>query len=298
MPNANIHYFQSFNDFHKMAKGAVRTIHDDVQVFDLHEVGKDAVQQTPLFKTNFYQIGLFSEVNFEVGYFGKTQKVKQKNVVVLFKPGQTASFTRADENSKGFIIMFKEHFPDFRLSNANTLKDFSVLNPELNSVLFVDDEPFNDLMDIAQKMYKEYGQIILLKTETVLKLFCQILVEKINRLNSELVAPILNSLHYKTTQDFKTLVFQNIHKTKSVTDYAAMLCITEKTLINHVKQITSSTPKDFINQVVAEESKAMLRNNTAVDKVSDHFNFTDQAHFSNFFKKMTGQSPREFKKEI
>ena len=140
-----------------MANGAVRTRHDDVQVFEFGEIGQQAGSDTPLFKTNFYQIGLFREVSFEVSYFGHKQIVNQKNAVVLFKPGQTVHF-KSDPDAIGYAIMFKEHFIDWRLNNINTIKDFPILNPSFNCVLFIEDKSINELMDIAKKMLHEYNQ--------------------------------------------------------------------------------------------------------------------------------------------
>jgi AraC-like DNA-binding protein len=71
--------------------------------------------------------------------------------------------------------------------------------------------------------------------------------------------------------------------------------LTEKTLINHIRKTTETTPKEFISSLIVEESKAMLAHKATVDQVASYFNFTDQAHFSNFFRKKTGKSPREFK---
>lgn len=296
MPSSKIHNFTEFDPFHQMANGGIRARHNDVQVFQFTEISQNSLRETPLFKTNFYQIGLFSEVCFEVGYFGKPQLINHKNVVVLFKPGQTVQFKKTDPNAKGYAVMFKETFIDWRLDHSNTLKDFSMLNPAVDCVLFLDDAPFADLVDIAQKMYYEYYQNLDGYGLGVLQLYCQLLVKKINRLCALSDTPVASPVQFKTTLDFKTLVYQNIHKTKSVVDYAEMLCLTEKTLVNHFKQSTQTTPKDFINTLIIEESKAMLSNQSTVDQVADYFNFTDQAHFSNFFKKKTGQTPNEYKK--
>jgi AraC-like DNA-binding protein len=278
-----------------MANGGLEASHADVQVFKFSDIGKESVKETPLFKTNFYQIGLFSEVRFEVNYFGNQQVVDQKNVVVMFKPGQTCSFSKTDPNAKGYAIMFKENFIDWRLNNSNTLKDFSILNPAFNCVLFLSNEVFTDLIEIAQKMYIEYNGILDDTTLNITKLYSQLLIEKINRLCVQSENLNLNKIYFTTTQTFKSLVYQNIHKTKNVSDYAEMLCMTEKTLINHIKQITTFTPKEFINQLIIAESKAMLSSKATIDEVSTYFNFTDQAHFSNFFKKHTGHSPFKFK---
>ena len=297
MPAARIHMFDDFNSFHRMAKGGLEARHEDVQVFEFSEISKETVRETPLFKTNFYQIGLFTEVEIEVSYFGTIQTVNRKNAVVMLKPGQTCSFKKTDTGAKGFAIMFKEHFIDWRLNNSNTIKDFSILNPAFECVLFLDDDVFADLLDMAEKMHREYSSSLNVHALNILRLYCQLLIEKLNRICSNHILPVPNTLQFKTTQNFKTLVYQNIHKTKTVTDYAEMLFITEKTLINHVRKTTELTPKDFISAVIIEESKAMLFNKTTVDEVASYFNFTDQAHFSNFFRKKTGKNPNDYKKQ-
>lgn len=295
MPNSRIHHFTDFNAFHRMANGALQTRHEDIQVFELWEVGKDSINQTPLFKTNFYQIGLFSDAQFEVSHFGTKQLVNRKNAVVMFKPGQTCSFSKADPNVKGYVVMFKEHFIDWRLNNANTIRDFSILNPAFECVLFLDDAVFKDFMEVAEKMNYEYKNQLNVYSLSIIRLYAQILIEKLNRISSQQRLPFSNSAHYETTQEFKRLVYQNLHKTKKVADFAEMLLITEKTLINHFRQTTESTPKEFISTLIVEESKAMLFNKASVDQVATYFNFTDQAHFSNFFRKKTGQNPNYFK---
>lgn len=297
MRSSGIYHFTDFNAFHRMANGSLQSRHDDVQVFEFSEVSKDAVQSTPLFKTNFYQIGLFSDVQFEVSHFTTKQVVNRRNAVVLFKPGQTCSFSKSDPNAKGYAIMFKEHFIDWRLNNSNTLKDFSILNPSFECVMFLKDDVFNDLLAIAEKMSSEYKSILNLQSLTILRLYSQILIEKLNRICSQPQLPLSGSAHFETTQEFKRLVYQNLHKTKKVSDYAEMLYMTEKTLINHIRQTTDSTPKEFISSLIVEESKTMLYNNTSVGDIATYFNFTDQAHFSNFFRKMTGKTPNQFRRK-
>jgi AraC family transcriptional regulator, transcriptional activator of pobA len=296
VPASRIQHFQDFNAFHRMANGALQTRHEDIQVFTFAEIGKDAVQDTPLFKTSFYQIGLFSKVQFEVSHFGNSKIVDQKNAVVLFKPGQTCAFSKSDPNASGYAIMFQEHFIDWRLNNSNTLRDFSILNPQVDCVLFLDDPVFADLLHTAERMHAEYRRTLDDWTLNILKLYAHILIEKINRISKHSPQPA-TSIQFKTTQDFKNLVYRHLHETKTVSDYADMLCITEKTLIKHLRHTMQTTPTDFINHLIVAESKAMLQRQASVDEVAAYFNFTDQAHFSNFFRNKTGQNPARFKKQ-
>lgn len=291
-----IHYITEFNEFHVIANGAVRTRHDDVQVFEFSEIGKEANKTTPLFRTNFYQIGLFSKISFVVEYFGKPQRVDKENVVILFKPGQIVSF-KSDPAAQGYAILFKEHFIDWRQSHMNSLRDFSVLDPELDCILFLQQDQYDDLAGIAERMLNEYRQRLDASALNVIRLYAQVLLEKINRLQVNININFQNSLQHKTSQEFRALVYKNISKTKSVSDYAKMLNTSEKTLISHFKFAMGITPKDFINYIIIAESKALLSNRATVDEVANYFNFTDQAHFSNFFHKKTGIRPTDFRKK-
>ncbi len=297
MTYSQIYRFDNFDEFHRMANGSLQARHDDVQVFEFSEIGKGAVKKTPLFKTNFYQIGLFKEVQFEVSHFDTHQVVNQKNAVVLFKPGQTCSFSKTDPNASGYAIMFKESFIDWRMNNSNTIRDFSILNPAFECVLFLEQSVFDDLTEIASKMWLEYKNPQQPHAISILRLYAQLLIEKLNRISSKQTRLTTGSLQYQTSQQFKSLVYKNIHSTKTVRDYATMLSMTEKTLINHFRQTTDLTPKEFINTVIVEESKAMLLNKASVEQVSNYFNFTDQAHFSNFFRHKTGRNPTDARKQ-
>lgn len=295
MKNSYIHNFTDFESFHNMNNSGLKLIHDEIHIYDFKDIGENRVDKTPLFKTNFFQIGVFSDVSFDVSYFGKKDTIFQKNVIVMFKPGQTISFTKTFSSAESYVINFKESFIDWRINNANSIKEFSVLNPISECVLFLDDLLFKEFLEVAKRMYFEYSQDLDNSRENILKLYCQILIEKINFQSSQFVKPIIQSLHFNTTQLFKELVYQNIHSTKNVTEYAEIMCITEKTLTNHFKTITESTPKEFINSVIIEESKVLLLNKLSIGQIADYFNFNDHAHFSNFFKKKTGLSPNDFK---
>ena len=296
MPFSRIQMLDEINQFHQMANGAVRSHHDDIHVFSFSDIGPDTVENTPLFKTNFYQVGLFSDVHFQVSYFGKTQTVHQKNALVIFKPGQTISFSKANPSPEGYAIIFKESFIEWRLENSRLIRDFSIFRPDASSLFFLGQESFLQLTLIAERMHFEYQELRSTQSSRILRLYCHILLEKINQISKGIEIDPPPSPQYHTTQEFKTLVFRNVHITKRVSDFASMLHMTEKTLTNHIRQSTGHTPKDFINSVIVEESKAMLQHKATVDQVAHYFNFTDQSHFSNFFRRMTGQSPSSFKK--
>lgn len=60
----------------------------------------------------------------------------------------------------------------------------------------------------------------------------------------------------------------------------------------------SKSPRDIIHQVLAVEARLLLKNpNLNVSEVAAQLKFSDQASFSKFFKKHTGRSPLEYRKD-
>ena len=63
-----------------------------------------------------------------------------------------------------------------------------------------------------------------------------------------------------------------------------------------VKMITGRTSTDLINDRMMMEIKRMLvHTELTVSEIAYRLNFADQSYFSKYFKKLSQQSPLEFK---
>lgn len=98
---------------------------------------------------------------------------------------------------------------------------------------------------------------------------------------------------------FMQLLIQKSHEWHEVSDYSTELCVTPVYLSRTVKALSGKTAMDWINKVRVAEAKILLRKpDNTVQYVADKMNFSDQSAFGKFFKKHTGRSPVEYKKEI
>ena len=86
---------------------------------------------------------------------------------------------------------------------------------------------------------------------------------------------------------------------RSVQFYADALFITPKHLTKTVKELTTKTCGEFIDEMVIAEAKILLGDlSYSVGQVADHLHFSDQFFFSKFFKRRTGMSPKEYKSSL
>ena len=103
----------------------------------------------------------------------------------------------------------------------------------------------------------------------------------------------------KLFKDFSTLVDQNFTNLHSVTDYAARLGVSPKSLTKHFQKIGTQTPSDFIKQrIILEAKRKLIYTTFSVKEIAFDLGFNDPAYFTRFFTKATERSPLQFKKEF
>ena len=97
---------------------------------------------------------------------------------------------------------------------------------------------------------------------------------------------------------YLNLVFDQAQKMREVSFYANELCISPKYLNTISKEVIGKTAKEVIDNRVIMQLKIALRDtDRTIQQISDEFNFPNQSYFGRYFKKITGMSPSEFKKQ-
>ena len=80
--------------------------------------------------------------------------------------------------------------------------------------------------------------------------------------------------------------------------YANLLCITPKYLSSVIHEVSGKYATEWIDEYVIFEAKALLKNyNITIKEICQKMNFSTQSMFAKYFKKHTGQTPRDFRKK-
>ncbi len=93
---------------------------------------------------------------------------------------------------------------------------------------------------------------------------------------------------------FMMLVERDYKKSRDVNYYASKMNISSKYLTNIVRQVTSRTPKNIIDQYVILHIKMELHHGQqSIKEIAWDYNFSDSSFFCRYFKKHTGKTPQQ-----
>lgn len=102
---------------------------------------------------------------------------------------------------------------------------------------------------------------------------------------------------FDLVRKFYVLVDQNFKEKKQVQDYADLLHRSPKTLTNLFSSYGLPSPLRVIRERIEAEAKRLLVHTTkSAKEIGELLGFEDQATFSRFFKKMTGESIFDYRK--
>lgn len=98
---------------------------------------------------------------------------------------------------------------------------------------------------------------------------------------------------------FCDLLVKHYRESREVTFYAEKLHITPKHLSKMIHQTTGQSAMYWIEQHIAVQAQQLLRNrhDMSVMEIAYFLGFEQLAHFSRYFKRCTGLSPRQYREQ-
>jgi len=97
---------------------------------------------------------------------------------------------------------------------------------------------------------------------------------------------------------FLHLVQKHYKEERGLEFYADKLCITSRYLSKVIKETSGKPANDWIDEHVTLEAKALLKStDMTIDQISEELNFPSQSFFGKYFKRVTGMSPKEYKRK-
>ncbi|WP_229688901.1 helix-turn-helix domain-containing protein [Puia dinghuensis] len=218
------------------------------------------------------------------------------NTLYFIKSNQAHRF-QPEADLKGYVVCFTDAFLDIEDPRAETTyyNQLFTLFASARGIA-IKCEIFADLLDITQKMIKEYNNSGLFRTEILRRYFKIFLLYLTRELDGNFHVAI-QSRNLELVQRFLSLLDKKFKTHKKVSDYARDLVVTPNYLNDVTKKITGYSAGHNIRQRVALEAKRLgVYSNTGMKEIAYDLGFSDSAHFSKFFKTVTGMNFTDFKK--
>jgi len=219
------------------------------------------------------------------------------NMLYCIGPGQIHRLS-VGEHSEGYIICFTESVlnlaeDDFDLVYRSGLFQMFTRGP----IVSLSEEIAGEMQEIAEKMMKEFDNFYLLRTE-MLQRYVKIFLIYLTRQVDGRFQAGMQTRNAELLKSFISLIEKNYRITKMVKDYALQLSVTPNYLNEIVKKTSGYPAGHHIRQrVVLEAKRQATYTDVTMKEIAYYLGFDDIAHFSKFFKTVSGKSFTDFKKQ-
>ncbi|PHR27356.1 MAG: AraC family transcriptional regulator [Fluviicola sp.] len=253
--------------------------------------------QTYLKEENQYKIVWGRDSNVEVEVDGSIVEIK-KNGLMFFTPENRL---KIESSSCGAVLLsFNREFyciqdHDLEVSCNGVLFYGSSLpvSVELNELLS------KSVMVIIDVIIEEFKVEEQLQGEMLRTLLKQILITSIRLRQKIRPVQLLNNAQIETIREFNLLIEKHFRTKHKVKDYAELLNLPAKSLSNIFSGYSKLSPRKVISNRISVEAQRLIQfSDKNFKEIAYELGFADAAHFSRFFKKIFGVSPRGYKSNI
>lgn len=267
----------------------------NLQEFYVFYVGDDHPDVPSTFiRRNYYKITLILEGEISITYADRSITVKDK-AIIFSNPMIPYSWERRSDKLRYYFCLFTDSF----VYNLTALPVFNVRG---DHVLPPDEAVAEKLTFIFQMMIKEQEGHYPQKND-VIRNYIELLHHEAMKITPPTTWQQHNSANRITTLFLALLAKQcaitTVHEQvqlKTAAAFAAQLSVHVNYLNRAVKTVTGKTTTQVIADHLLKEAKTLLRvTSWSIGEIAYCLGFGHPSNFTVFFRKMSGQSPHDFR---
>jgi AraC family transcriptional regulator, transcriptional activator of pobA len=274
-------------------------------VFEIEKVRKRMADssQMPYDKRTYFKISLIKGSN-RVEYADKTLFIDHYGLLFA-TPKIPYNFNPTSDEQSGYFCVFTY---DFLISEKirEKIDALPLFGQGATPVFEIREEEYNALSLIFKKMQLELESDYVYRNDLLRNYVLELIHNGQKLMPAHHKAGALTASKRIVSLFIELLERQfPIHhphqklQLRKAEDYASRLAIHTNHLNKTIKEETSFTTKQFINLRIAQEAKTLLsETDWPVSIIAECLAFEETSHFSNFFKKQTGESPLKFRSAL
>lgn len=213
-------------------------------------------------------------------------------------PGQVHSWHFKGETD-GYIVNFSESLFKSFLSNAHYLDRFSFFSGLSNEgVCLLPEHIHTKVSHIFNDLLSSNIQTDENAVDMTRALLLQLFITVDQSRQTGLYKPVLQQKQ-TLLKTFRKLIEQHYKSIRLPKEYADLLYITPNHLNALCQDMLGKTAGELIRDRILLEAKRLLTNaHMRIAEIAYELNFEDNSYFNRFFKKYTGVTPDEFRKQF
>ena len=297
-----IHFFERVVDLYN-ALGIPIDQSSQFTVNNLLDLHKEIPYKSPVFRTNYYSFIFVKEGRGN--YTTDEQTFEYDSGTVYFtNPGHLKAF-EFFELKEAYLITVSEEFLKTNI-HPDVFVDFPFLLSETVPPQKPSAEAFAELEMLYQQILREYEGNAAYKNKIIGSLLMALLL-KIKALFWQDYIPleegssqskIVKTFKLNLEKHYKELLESEQSEILPTHHFAEMQQLNSSYFSQVIKSKTGKSPSQWIAEKTVSLAKSLLKNSSkSIKEITFQIGFAETAHFSNFFKKHTGESPSAFQKK-
>jgi AraC-like DNA-binding protein len=297
-------FFATHDDFFKAAN-MPPSKYEGLYVDVLDKLWTHPSLEVPPFKHNSYAIKLLlkGEGVMRIGQWKENLKAP---AIFISPPNQIVSCEMVDDDILEYAVIISHEFVEKHLRLNHFISVFEYFQAEKSAPIVITDDEMTDLEKVFHYINDEYKSEI--KSDSLEMMASAILIfyMKIKRLYSKYSLEIDEENNESKKIDslsnrFLKLLHEDSQNLENV-DYniayfASKLAVHPNYLSSKLKTETGKSAKEHLDAKLIHNAKTLLQQTDfSVKEIAFKLNFKESAHFVNFFKKQTAETPSEFRK--
>lgn len=293
-------YLDSIDDYNKLY--GLPTLHPLVTVIDL----KQASQAVNHIRVKYGVYALFLKNGVECSLrYGRRHYDYQEGTVVSFSPGQMIDVEMKRDVVAPDVVGLLFH-PDLIYGTplGDKISDFSFFDYSQMEALHLSEDERGIFLDCLDKIRRELEHPVDHHSAALLSANIQLLLEYLHRfydrqfivrhkVNSDIVSRFERELKAYFERDSRA------DTVPSVAYFAEKVNLTPGYFGDLIKKETGNTAQEMISrQVVAVAKHRLATSADDISIIAYDLGFQYPQHFTRLFKRLTGQSPRQYREHL
>ncbi|MDF1697612.1 MAG: helix-turn-helix domain-containing protein [Saprospiraceae bacterium] len=221
--------------------------------------------------------------------------ILEKDQVIFCTP---LNNMKIQEDTEGLIsIVFNKEFFCIQTNDdqvsCNGLLFFGSAQPQIVKLCEKEVNQFSSILSFLEEDFKIKDR---LQGEMIRSLLKRMLIISTRMVKEDKVSSHISNAQLDIIRQYNLLVEKHFRKKHQVSEYADLLFKSPKTLSNLFSKYGGKTPLAMIHsRIVLEAKRLLLYSEKTTEEIAYELGYKDAGHFSKFFKKQEGMSPKAFK---